>query len=103
MCSEFRARFGAEERSDRRLKDLLWLLRIFSGFGRRQRKLADSFQHVLFLRRKHALETGRVKNLLALIGRHLTQIANGSLHHSAAVRRKLSYLPEESASLLALF
>src|SRR5207244_11289209 len=43
----------------------------------------------------------RIEHLLALVGRHLTQIADSGLHHSAAIRGKLPHLLGKSASLLA--
>jgi len=83
-------------------KNLLWLFAFLAGFGRRERKLTDALQHVLFLRREQAFELGRIEHLLALVGRHLTQIADSGLHHSAAIRGKLPHLLGKSASLLAL-
>ena len=83
-------------------KNLLWLFAFLAGFGRRERKLTDALQHVLFLWREHAPEAGRIKNLLALVGRHLTQIEDRGLHHPAAVGSKLPHLLGKATSLLAL-
>ena len=47
-------------------------------------------EHVALLRREHFLETLGIDDLGALIGGHLTQVADGSLHHRAALWGQLA-------------
>jgi hypothetical protein len=63
----------------------------------------DGFAHHLtFLVGEHALEAVGVDDLLALPGRHRSQIAHRRGDHAPSVGRKLAELPENLARLLLL-
>jgi len=68
----------------------------------RQGQARDALEYAALLVRKHAHETRRIEDLLALIRRHLTKVPNGGLHHLLARRRKLSKLRSQPARVLLL-
>src|SRR5581483_4780994 len=77
-------------------------LLIFFRRSRGEGQLRDAIEHVALLRGEHVLIAPRIEYLLALVRRHLAQVADSVLHHVPAAGWQFLHALVEAACILLL-
>jgi hypothetical protein len=75
---------------------------LVSALGGRQRQPGCPAHYDSFLGGKHVLETVGIDHLLALWGRHSSQVTDRCADHAPPIRWELLHLPENLTCLLFL-